>query len=108
VPGYRPSIARQCIAQRCHERGPVTTRFAQHEILQLFEGRRELRKGSTVPQRTGLALEDRQVMAPVVNRAWWELVAALDHPHMLAQDLPLGGDHQPVRIDAQTDGAVRK
>ena len=47
-------------------------------------------------------------MPPVVNRAWRELVAALDHPHMLTQDLTLRSDHQPVRINAQTDGTVRK
>ena len=56
-------------------------------------------------------------MPPVVNRACWDLVATLDHPHMLAQDLTLGGvtpeacfqhDHQAFGIDAQTDGAVRK
>ena len=47
-------------------------------------------------------------MPPVVNRARWELVATLDHPHMLAQDLTLGSDHQAFGIDAQTDGAVRK
>ena len=33
---------------------PVTARFAQHEILQLLEGRREFRKGGTVPQGPGL------------------------------------------------------
>ena len=47
-------------------------------------------------------------MPPVVNRAWRELVASLDHPHMLTQDLTLRGDYQPVRINAQTDGTVRK
>ena len=68
-------------------------------------------------QCSGLALKDRQVMPPVVNSAWWELMTALDHPHMLTQDLSFGGvtpeacfqhDHQPVWIDAQTDRAVRK
>jgi len=47
---------------------PIATRFAQHEVLQLFEVQREFRKGRTVPKCSGLALEDCQVMVPIVNR----------------------------------------
>jgi hypothetical protein len=87
---------------------PVTAWLAQHEVLQLLEGWRELREGRTVPECPWLALKDSQIMPPVVNRAWRELVASLDHPHMLTQDLTLRGDYQPVRMNAQTDGTVRK
>ena len=87
---------------------PVTAGLAQHEVLQLFECRREFREGRTVPECPWLALKDGQVMPPVVNRAWRKLVAALDHPHMLTQDLTLRSDHRPVRINAQTDGTARK
>ena len=53
---------------------PVTTRLAKHEVLQLFEGWRELRKRRPIPQCPRLALEDRQVMTPIVNCACWEVV----------------------------------
>ena len=72
----------------------ITARLVQHEILQLLEGRKELRKGGTVPQGAGLALKDGQVISPIVDRPWWELMIALDHSHMLAQDLSFGSDHQ--------------
>lgn len=45
---------------------------------------------------------------PVVNRAWRELVASLDHPHMLTQDLTLRGDYQPVRISAPNRPSLRR
>ena len=45
-------------------------------------------------------------MAPIVDRPWWQLVAALDHPHMLAEDMPFGSDHQALRVDPQADRAV--
>lgn len=61
-----------------------------------------------LPVTAWLALKDGQIMPPVVNRAWRELVASLNHPHMLTQDLTLRGDYQPVRINAQTGGTVRK
>ena len=77
-------------------------------ILQLPEGRRQFQERGAVPKSPGLALEDRQIVPPVVNRLCWQLVTALDHSGMFAQDVALSRHHQPVRIDPKADGAVRK
>ena len=87
---------------------PITAGLAQHLLLQLPEGRRELGKGRAIAQRPGLALKNSQVMPPVIDRPRWQLVAALDDTAMLAEDVALGRHDQPVRIDPQTDRSVRK
>jgi len=87
---------------------PITARLAQHEILLLFECRGGFRERRAVSERPWLTLKNCQIVPPVVNRARWELVATLDHPHMLTQDLTLDGvtpeacfqrDHQTARVD---------
>ena len=86
----------------------ITAGLAKHVILQLPEGRWQFQERGTVPKSPRLALDDRQIVPPVVNRLWWQLVTALDHAGMFAQDVALSRHHQPVRIDPKADGAVRK
>ena len=87
---------------------PITAGLAQHLLLQLPEGRRELGKGRAIAQRTRLALENGEIMPPVMDRSWRHLVVALEYATMLAQDVALGRHDQPVRIDPQTDRPVRE
>ena len=87
---------------------PITAGLAQHLLLQLPEGRRELGKGRAIAQRPGLALKNSQVMPPVMDRPRWQLVAALDDAAMFAQDVALGRHDQPVRMDPQADRPVRE
>ena len=87
---------------------PIATGLAQHVILQLSERVRQFQKGCAVSERSRLALDDRQIMSPVVNGPLRQVVAAFDDPHMLAQDAPLGRHDQPVGIDPQADRPVRK
>ena len=47
-------------------------------------------------------------MPPVVDRARRQLVATFNKPRMFAQDIALGCNDQPVGIDPQADGPVRK
>jgi hypothetical protein len=56
--------------------------LAQHVILQLSEGGRQFQEGRAIRKRTGIALHDRQIMSPVMDRPWWQMVAALDHARM--------------------------
>jgi hypothetical protein len=65
----------------------ITTWLAQHVILQLPEGRRQFCEGCAIPKRPGLALNDSQIVSPVVDRPRWQVVAAVDDPLMLAQDV---------------------
>jgi hypothetical protein len=57
-------------------------------------------------QRARLSLDDGQVVAPVVDRPGRQVMRALDHPRVLADDLPLGRDDEPVGVDPQADRAV--
>ena len=86
----------------------ITVGLAQHLLLQLPEGRRELGKGGAIAQGTRLALKNGKVMPPVIDRSWRHLVVALDDAAMLAQDVALGREGQPVQIDPQADGAIGK
>ena len=67
----------------------VTAGLAQHMILQLSEGRRQFEEGSAIPKRPRLALDDCQIVPPIVNRPGRQMVAALDHTSMFAQDVTL-------------------
>jgi len=62
----------------------ITAGLAQHVILQLPEGRWQFQERGAVPKSPRLALDDRQIVPPVVNRLWWQLVTALDHAGMFA------------------------
>ncbi len=77
-------------------------------ILQLSEGLGQFRKRRTVAKRPGLALNDGQIVPPVVDRARRLVMGPLDQPFMFAQDLPFGGDNNPFGIDPQADRAVRE
>ena len=86
----------------------ITAGLAQHVILQLPEGSWSFCEGRAIPKRPGLALNDSQIMSPVVDRPRWQVVAAFDDPRMLAQDVALRRHDQPVGMDPQADRSVRK
>ena len=87
---------------------PVSARPAEHQILQLAEGCGQLREGSAIAQCPRLALDDRQIVPPVVDCARRQVMGPLDQPRMLTQNLGLGGHDKPIRIDPQADRAVRE
>jgi len=59
-------------------------------------------------QSAGFALDDRKVMPPVVDRPRWQVMGALDQSWMFTEHLSLGGDDDPLGVDAQADGPVGK
>lgn len=62
----------------------VTAGAAKRLVLQLSKGQRQFQEGRTIAQGTGLALDDRKVMPPVVNRPRRLVVAAFNDPRMFA------------------------
>ena len=58
-------------------------------VLPLPEDRRQFRGSRSVPEGPGLALENSQIVPPVINGLRWHLVIALEHAAMLAQDIRL-------------------
>lgn len=79
---------------------------AQHLLLQALEGGWQFHEGRPVAQGAGLALDDRQVVPPVVDDTIWQVVRSLDYPLMFAQDLPFGGNDQTLGIDPQAHGTI--
>src|ERR1700741_1874381 len=74
--------------------------------LQAPEGFGHLEEGRAIAQGAGLALDDCPVMPPVIDRLAQVIVGTLDDPRVFAQDLSLGGDDDPLRVDPQADRPV--
>lgn len=74
--------------------------------MQLSERFRYLGEGSAIAQGSRFALDDRQIMPPVVDRLPRQVMRPVYDPPVLAQDLPLGSDDDPFRVNPQTDRAI--
>jgi len=85
---------------------PVTAWALEEMALQLPESVGQLGKRRPVAQGAGLALDHGQIMPPVIDRSPWQVMGAFDDPGMLAQNLPLGGDDDPLRVDPQAHRPV--
>ena len=72
--------------------------------LQPLEGVGQFEERRAVAQGPGLALDDRQIMAPVIDRAPRRIMGPLDNPPVLAYDLSFRDHQEAVWIDAQADG----
>src|SRR5690606_40103417 len=86
----------------------VAAGLPEQVLLQPFEGFGEFSKGSAVAQSTGLALDDRQIVTPVVDGATGAVMRPLDDAAVLAHDLPLRRNHNPLRIDPEANRPVGK
>ena len=85
----------------------VAARRLEHALLQSPEGGRHLGEGRAVAQRARLALDDGEIMPPVIDRrAAHRLVGSSEDTGMLADDLPLGGDDDALGINPHADGPV--
>src|SRR3546814_17451438 len=76
--------------------------------LQLPEGFGHFQEWRSIAQSARLALNNCQIVPPVIDRLPRLLVRAVDNSVVLAQDLPLGRDDQPIGIDPQAHWPVRK
>ena len=84
-------------------------RALEQHRLEALEGLGKLGKRSAVPQRARLALEDTQVVAPVVEGSPWPVVApAREHPQMLGDDLAFGANHDAAYTRALTGRLANK
>ncbi len=85
---------------------PVSARPARELALELPERIGHVRERGTIAQGSGLALDHRQIMPPVIDRSPAGMMRSIDDPAVLAQDLPLGGDHDSIGVNPQADRAV--
>ena len=85
---------------------PVSAKAAQDLALKLPERIGHLGERGTIAQGSGLALDHRQIMPPVIDRSPAGMMGSIDDPAVLAHELTLGGDHDPRRVNPQADRAV--
>ena len=74
--------------------------------MQSPQGGRQFGEGRSIAQGARLALDDRQIVPPVVDGASRQMVGSLDDPWMFAQDPPLGGHDDALGIDPHADRTV--
>lgn len=84
----------------------VTTKSLEQLGLQLPEGFGHLQERRAIAQSAGFALNDSQIMTPVIDRTSRFLVGSVNDPLVFAQDLPFRDDDKPLGVHAQTDGPV--
>lgn len=71
---------------------PVAAFLAQHLILQVAEGVRHLREWRTVAKCSRFALDDSEIVPPVIDALTGLAVRSLNNPRMLTNGLPFGDD----------------
>src|SRR5208337_2222816 len=74
--------------------------------LQEPEGLGQVNEGRAIAQSAGLALDYRQIMAPVINRSSRLMMRTLDDPRMFAQDLPFSRNDDPLRVNPNADRPI--
>jgi hypothetical protein len=85
----------------------VAARRLEHALLQSPEGGRQFDERRAVTQGSRLALNDREIVPPVVNRCGaLPFVGAGKNAAMLAHDLPLGDDDDALGIHPQADRTI--
>ena len=87
---------------------PVAAGLLEQMLLQPPEGLRQFDERRAVPQSAGLSLDDRQIVAPVIDRSAGVVMRSVDDPSMLTEDLPLRHDDDPVWIDPHADRRLAK
>src|SRR5690606_6366871 len=84
---------------------PVTARLAQQGVLELPEAFGHLGKRGAIAQSSWLALDHRQIMAPVINGVSLPMMP-LDNPHVLADRLAFSDNDNTIWIDPVADWSV--
>ena len=79
---------------------PVAAGVLGQVTLQAAERLGKINERRAVAQGAGLALDHRQIVPPVIDRASRLVVGPLDDPRVLAQDLALGHQHDPLGVDS--------
>ena len=85
---------------------PVAAGLPEQVLLQPLEGFGQFGEGRAVAQGSRLALDDRQIVPPIVDGLAKTVVRPLDDAAVLADELPLRGNHNPLRIDPEADRPV--
>lgn len=73
---------------------------------QLSEGIEHLKEWCAIAQGARLALNNSQIMPPIIDRAPRFLVGPVNDPLVFTQDLPFRDDDKPLGVHAQTDRPI--
>jgi len=85
---------------------PIAARPFEEMLLQAFEGLGQIDEGRAIAQGSGLALNDRQMMAPIIDRLAVASVRALNDPAVFAKNLAFRDDDDALGIDAQAHRTI--
>ncbi len=85
---------------------PIAAWMLEQVALQATERLGEINERRPVAEGAGLALDHRQIVSPVIDRAARLVMRALDNARVLAQDLTLGHDNDPFGVNPQADRPV--
>src|SRR5690554_238239 len=80
---------------------PVAAWMLEQVTLQATERLGQINEGGAIAQGAWLALDHRQIVPPVIDRAARLVMGPLDNARMIAQDLPLGHDGDPFGVYPQ-------
>jgi hypothetical protein len=86
----------------------IAARLLEQVLLQSSEGIGKFGKRCAVAQSAGLALNDGQIVPPVIDRLPGSIMRAIDDAAMLADDQTLRGDNDTIRIDPKLTGRLAK
>lgn len=84
----------------------IAARLLEEMLLQCPEGIRKLDKGGAVAKGAGFALNDSQIMPPVVDGLSGPVMRTVDDAAVLANDLTFRGDDNPLRVNTQAHRPV--
>ena len=87
---------------------PVAAGVLGQVTLQAAERLGKINERRAVAQGAGLALDHRQIVPPVIDRASRQVMRSLNDAGMLTQDLTLGHQHDPLGVNPQADRPVRE
>ena len=77
-------------------------------ILQSTEDVRHLCEGGSVAECSRFALDDRQIMAPIIDDFAWLAMGSVNDALMCADGLPFCDNDQPLWVNTKANRLVRK
>ena len=78
---------------------PVAPGLLEKMLLQPPERFRQFGERRAVTQGARLALDHREIVAPIIDGAAGQMMRPLDEPRVFADDLPFGNDNDAVWIN---------
>ena len=77
---------------------PVAPGLLEKVLLQPFERFRQFGERRAITQSSRLALDHREIVAPIIDGTAGQMMRPLDEPRVFADDMSFGNNNDAVRI----------